>query len=89
MSILNVDEYGNKYWEFNGINHRIDGPAIEYIGGDKEWRINGRILRLDGPAIEYANGRKEWCINGRWTYNFSFSCKNRINSIEDLLSISS
>jgi hypothetical protein len=25
----------------NGLLHREDGPAIEYLNGDKEWYLNG------------------------------------------------
>ncbi len=33
--IINQDT-SNKEWYYNGILHRIDGPAIEYANGDKK-----------------------------------------------------
>jgi hypothetical protein len=32
---------GNKHWYLNGEKHRVDGPAIEYVGGVKAWFLNG------------------------------------------------
>jgi len=56
-------ENGNKYWYKNDKLHRIDGPAVEYLGGTKEWWIEDKLHRVDGPAIEYSSGHKEWWIN--------------------------
>ncbi len=56
--IINQDT-SNKEWYYNGILHRIDGPAIEYANGDKEWYFEGKKHRIDGPAVEYANGDKK------------------------------
>ena len=55
---------GNKYWYFNGILHRVDGPAIDCINGDKFWYLNGKLHRIDGPAFECVNGNKHWYLNG-------------------------
>jgi hypothetical protein len=48
------------------IQHREDGPAIEWANGEKEWFINGDLHREDGPACEWADGEKEWFINGKY-----------------------
>jgi len=38
---------GTKFWYLNGINHRIDGPAIEYPDGTKFWYIdNKQVTKL-------------------------------------------
>jgi hypothetical protein len=31
---------GNNWWYLNGVLHREDGPALEFIDGSKEWYIN-------------------------------------------------
>ena len=54
---------GSKAWLANGKQHRIGGPAIEYIDGHKEWYIGGKQHREDGPAIEFWDGQKTWIIN--------------------------
>jgi len=69
-----IDVRGNKYWFLNGLMHREDGPAIEYINGNKAWHLNGKRHRTEGPALEWANGSKFWYLNGDnlteedWTY---------------------
>jgi len=52
------------YHDSNKQLHRIDGPAIDWIGG-KHWYINGLLHRENGPAIEYEDGDKCWYINDR------------------------
>jgi uncharacterized Fe-S cluster-containing protein len=47
------------------INHREDGPAIEYSDGTKHWYVNGKRHRIGGPAFEYADGSKFWYLNGK------------------------
>jgi hypothetical protein len=37
---------GNKYWCLNGLCHREDGPAIEYLNGNKTWYLNGKEITL-------------------------------------------
>lgn len=44
--------------------HRVDEPAVEYIGGEKRWYQNNLLHRLDGPAVENADGYKYWYLNG-------------------------
>lgn len=56
------DAQGNVQWWRNGVRHREDGPAIEYVDGTKEWLQHGVHHREDGPAIEYADGAKEWIV---------------------------
>ena len=57
-----TDKYNNKYWYQNGLHHRVDGPAWEYVNGDNFWFQNGLRHRVDGPAVEYANGTKHWYL---------------------------
>jgi hypothetical protein len=49
----------------DGIPHRINGPAVEYLDGEKEYWLNGSIHREDGPAIIWDCGKKEWWLNGK------------------------
>lgn len=57
--------YANvKYWKLNGLNHREDGPAVEWTSGHKEWCINGKCHREDGPAVVYNDGSEVWWLNG-------------------------
>ena len=62
--ICEIDKYRTKRWFLNGIYHREDGPAIEYLDGTKVWFKCGATHRLDGPAIIYHDGRVNWCVNG-------------------------
>jgi hypothetical protein len=63
--ICETDKYGDKRWYFNGMLHRVDGPAAEYANGTKYWCLNGQCHREDGPAIECANGDKFWYYQGK------------------------
>lgn len=64
-----VNKQGNKYWYFDGLLHREDGPAIECADGRQEYWVKGRCHREGGPAIEYINEYKEsykaWYKNGK------------------------
>jgi hypothetical protein len=63
-STLTIDQLGNKFWKNRKEKiHRIDGPAVEWIGGGMAWYVNGERHREDGPATIYENGDKEWWIN--------------------------
>ena len=53
-----------RYWYVNGSKHRLDGPAVEYVGGSKHWYVNDNLHRIDGPACENSNGTKLWYIDG-------------------------
>jgi hypothetical protein len=33
---------GDKWWCKNGLLHREDGPAVEYLGGAKSWYLEGK-----------------------------------------------
>ena len=61
-----VDERGTKVWRLNGMRHREDGPAIEYVDGAKVWWLHGKLHREDGPAVEWASGYKEWWLNDKY-----------------------
>ena len=63
--ICKVDEYGTKYWHFNGKLHRENGSAIECSNGHKYWYLNGERHREDGPAVEHPDGHKSWYLNGK------------------------
>ena len=45
------------------IQHREDGPAVEYANGSKLWFVNGVRHRLDGPATQWSDS-KAWYVNG-------------------------
>jgi hypothetical protein len=64
QSTLEVDQLGNKFWRLNGLLHREDGPAVEYINESKQWWLNGRLHRKEGPAFIYNDGGKYWYLNG-------------------------
>ena len=62
--LINEDNDIDVAWYKNGLQHREDGPAIEYFSSYKAWWLNGERHREDGPAVEYGDGRKEWWLNG-------------------------
>jgi hypothetical protein len=62
--ICEIKKDGSKFWYLNGILHREDGPAVEYINGNKYWYLNGQRHRIDGPAFEDVNNYKAWYLNG-------------------------
>jgi len=67
MSTYKVTVAGNgtkRWFNADGLLHRLDGSAIEYADGDKIWYQNGRVHRLDGPAVECAHFGKFWFIEG-------------------------
>jgi len=60
-----VDFEGNvRYCNSKGQNHRLDGPAVEWLDGDKAWWVNDKLHRLDGPAIVSFNDSTEWWLRG-------------------------
>ncbi len=66
-----------KYYTFNNLFHREDGPAIEYKNtGGKYYFLNGKRHRKDGPAIEYPNGKNQWFLNGKQYF---------VNSVDELI----
>jgi len=38
---------GDKHWYENGLSHRKDGPASDYMGGFKYYYIRGKHIRTD------------------------------------------
>ena len=63
--IYDIDDEGTKRWYLNGIPHREDGPAVEYIDGTKKWIVRGQFHNVNGPAIIYSTGVVKWYINGK------------------------
>ena len=61
-----TDEDGNVRYYKNGLLHREDGPAIEYVSGYKSWFFDGKLHREDGPAVTYISGSSFWYINGQF-----------------------
>ena len=80
-----IDCNGDKFWYLNGLQHREDGPALEWANGSKFWHLNGKYHRTDGPAVEFADGAKYWYLNGKqmteeeWTYTV------RLNKLGEFL----
>lgn len=60
-----VMSFGNKGWHLGLKLHRVDGPAIEFLGGTKIWFFEGKKHRIGGPAVEYPDGTKEWWVEGK------------------------
>jgi len=62
-------EHSFRCWFIDlNIEHRSNGPAVEYTDGSKKWFIVGKLHRSDGPAVEHANGKFEW-----WWYGTELS----------------
>lgn len=53
-----------KHWKFNGLTHRVGGPALEYADGGRVWYQGGLHHREDGPAVIRADGQMGWHRNG-------------------------
>jgi hypothetical protein len=64
-----IDEFGNKRWYLNGVCHRTDGPACEWVNGNKSWYVNGQHHRTDGPASEFAGGKSWWLNNQVYSFD--------------------
>ena len=62
---FNINASGTREWWKNGVLHRDDGPAVEWVDGARCWYKNGERHRDDGPAVEYADGTREW-----WRYGY-------------------
>jgi len=73
---VEIDELGDVRW-FNedGLRHRLDGPAYEGSDGRRMWYVNGKVHRLDGPAYEGLNDYKEWYIEGKMYTEEQFKTK--------------
>lgn len=60
-----VEPNGNKYWCYNGIIHRVGGPAL-YDAKDQVtvYYLCGKIHNDSGPAKIHSNGDTDYYING-------------------------
>lgn len=52
-------------WLRAGVDHRLDGPAVEHIDGYRAWYVNGVMHRTGGPARLGSDGEWEWKQNGK------------------------
>lgn len=58
---------GIEYY-YNGLLHRVDGPAVILKNGIRIWYYNGLLHREDGPAI---SGKPPgWYVHGQNVQNF-------------------
>jgi len=71
------DVHGNKTWWKNGLLHREDGPAVEWINGFKSWWINGER----SEKFRNCPGRNRVeCLDSNWIPNhivYCPACKSR------------
>jgi hypothetical protein len=97
-TVVNYSDGTKMYYKDNRL-HRLDGPAIERVGGLCEYYYEGKRHRIDGPAIynlstdEYDN---EFYIDGVyfWDRNdgkfknavLNWIQENRENKITNILS---
>jgi hypothetical protein len=63
---LVIEPNGAKLWYKDGVIHRDDGPAVEYIYGNKFWYKNGLRHRIGGPEVERIDGDKECWLYGKY-----------------------
>ena len=56
---LNIGGNGTKKWYLNGIRHREDGPAVEWVNGDKDWYLNGKELSEDDLEYQMIKAKYE------------------------------
>jgi len=56
---IEEDLNNTKHWLLNGVQHREDGPAIEFYNGTKKWYKNGKrhreMVRLLNMLVEIKN----------------------------------
>lgn len=62
--IISIDDNRTIICKLNGVLHREDGPAVEYVNGEKQWYINGLLHRINGPAIIFKDGSMQYWIDG-------------------------
>jgi hypothetical protein len=60
---MEIDFCGNKFWYKNGLIHRENEPAIEWVDNGKAWCYNGKYHKEDGPACKYASGVEIWFLD--------------------------
>lgn len=84
---------GAKHWYINGIRHREDGPAIEWIDENekcliKRYYINGQLHREDGPAIEQDNGSPLYFLgNKEYGYREYWNTLLEISGMDPVLQL--
>jgi len=64
-----MTQRGVFYYNFDGVLHRTDGPAAEYVArgrcvARREWHVQGKLHRVDAPAVEYADGTWAYWVDG-------------------------
>jgi hypothetical protein len=64
MQEIKTDQHRTKYYYWNSLLHREDGPAIERVNGNNEWYLHGYRHRKDGPAFISGKIQKYW-LNGK------------------------
>lgn len=59
-------EYSNgcKDWYQEGLLHREDGPAVDWINM-KRWYFRGQLHRIGGPAEMFTDSTKRWYKYGK------------------------
>ena len=55
-----ITYYGDKYYFFNKLKHKDDGPAVCIYNQVDMYYMEGKLHRLDGPAKIFKDGRLEW-----------------------------
>ena len=58
--VMEIDDFGTRWWYLNGELHNEDGPAVETYLGYKEWRLHGKLHNENGPARVCQDGFKRW-----------------------------
>lgn len=61
---------GSKMWWKNGLAHRVNGPAIDNVGGDKFWMQQNQLHRINGPAVTRSDNSVEYWVNGNIVTEF-------------------
>lgn len=62
-TVREEDPNGTIRWTMNGMDHRLDGPAIISRSG-QIWCQVGELHREDGPAVIWYDGECEWHVQG-------------------------
>jgi hypothetical protein len=78
---LIIDSNGDKSWWKDGVLHREDGPAVEWVNGHKSWWVNG--IKIDEPKkiaglknIRRCLGiNREGCPDKHWVAKGSRTCQ--------------
>jgi len=65
IAAATTDAEGNRYWRFDGMLHREDGPAAELNNGARLYYYRNVLHRANGPAIIWPNGHEEWWLHGK------------------------